>query len=34
MKLGANHLWVNGIQNYSNKGPVLFKREIITKMQK
>jgi hypothetical protein len=34
IKLGANHPKVTGILNCSNKGQVLFKGEIITKMQK
>jgi hypothetical protein len=32
IKLGTNYHWVMGIQVCSNKGPVLFKGEIITKM--
>jgi hypothetical protein len=33
IKLGINHPWVKGILNCS-KGQVLFKGEIISKMQK
>jgi hypothetical protein len=32
IKLGVNYLWLKGIQVYSNKGQVLFKGEMITKM--
>jgi hypothetical protein len=32
IKLGANHPWVKGILNCTNKDQVLFKGEIITKM--
>jgi hypothetical protein len=34
IKLGTNHPYVKGIQNCTNQGQVLFKGEIITKMQK
>jgi hypothetical protein len=32
IKLGTNHPWVKGILNCSNKGSILFKGDIITKM--
>ena len=33
IKLGTNHLWVKGIQVYSNEGPLLFPRVDITNIE-